>query len=71
MLPADRVLTKREVADKIGLSTATIDRMRSRQEFAAEVALSPRRRGWLESTIDQWMAGRTGQGQQLVPQPRA
>ena len=52
---ADPILCKAEVARQVGLSPATIDRMRARDKFPPALQLSPRRVGWRHSTIIAWL----------------
>ena len=57
---SDRVLNATEVCQMVGLSRCTLWRLRRQGEFPAHVVLSPRRIGWLESTVLAWVRGRSG-----------
>lgn len=50
-----RFLRIQEVADTIGLSTRTIQRLVKRGEFPPPMQLSERIIGWTEAAIDMWM----------------
>ena len=53
-----RVLRKRRVRDKAGISFATIDRKEKAGEFPARIKLGEKAVGWLESEIDEWIERR-------------
>ena len=53
-----QILNSRQVVQLIGLSAATIWRLRRRGDFPEPVALSPGRVGWSAVVIDQWLATR-------------
>lgn len=55
---SSRVISKAQVCAKTGLSRATIDRMVARGDFPRPMQLSPRRVGWLEKVIDDWLAAK-------------
>jgi predicted DNA-binding transcriptional regulator AlpA len=55
---ADAMLNKKQVAAMIGVSVSTLDRMVDREEFDEPRQLSPRRVGWLLSTVQAWIASR-------------
>ncbi len=57
-LNPDRIIRPRELADKIGLSLATIWRLRKRGDLPEPIRLSPGAVGWRLSAIDSWLAGR-------------
>ena len=56
---SDRIIRPRELAERIGLSLATIWRLRRRGELPEPLRLSPGCVGWRASDIDVWLAGRT------------
>ena len=60
-----RIYRPRELAAIIGISTATIWRMRRRGEFPAPVRLSPGTCGWPEDVIRQWLSARAEAGRAL------
>ena len=47
-----------QTIQKTGLSRSTIYSLVSRGEFPQQIKLSPRTMGFLESEIDEWIAGR-------------
>jgi prophage regulatory protein len=51
-----RVLRLTEVVQRIGLSRATIWRLRREQDFPQALVLSRRAIGFLEHDIEQWIA---------------
>jgi prophage regulatory protein len=55
----DRILSPRELADRVGLSLATLWRLRRRGDLPEPMRLSPGRVGWPESEIDTWLASRS------------
>jgi prophage regulatory protein len=55
---SDRIIRPRELADQIGLSPATIWRLRRRGDLPEPVRLSPGCVGWLKSQIDAWLERR-------------
>jgi prophage regulatory protein len=53
-----RVLRKRQVCDRTGVSPATIYRGIKAGTFPAGFMLSPRMRGWTETEIEAWIQSR-------------
>lgn len=53
-----KVLSKKEVAQKLRISRATFDRLVKKGEFPPGIQLSSRRVGWLEAVVDEWLAKR-------------
>ena len=60
--PLSRIYRPRELAALIGVSTATIWRMRRRGEFPEPIRLSPGTCGWSAAVIEQWLATRAEAG---------
>jgi prophage regulatory protein len=54
----DRILRPRQLADRIGLSLATLWRLRRRGDLPEPIRLSPGCVGWRTSVIDAWLAAR-------------
>ena len=54
----DRILSPRDVVIMLGISEVTIWRMRKRGEFPEPLRVSPRRVGWRESDIREWLDSR-------------
>jgi prophage regulatory protein len=50
-----KVLPIKEVTNLTGLSRVTIWRMEQRGAFPKRIALSPRRVGWREDEISEWL----------------
>jgi prophage regulatory protein len=50
-----KVLSIREVTDLTGLSRVTVWRMEQKNMFPQRIALSPRRVGWREDEINEWL----------------
>ena len=55
---ATRVLSKREAADRLGISTRTLDRLMSDGRGPSVIEISPRRLGFLETDLDAFIASR-------------
>jgi predicted DNA-binding transcriptional regulator AlpA len=53
-----KVLSKREAADRLGISTRTLDRLMSDGRGPSVIELSPRRLGFLEADLDAFIARR-------------
>ena len=53
-----RVLTKKETAQRCGLSVSTVRRLEIDGDFPRRVPLSASRVGWIESEIDRWIEER-------------
>ncbi len=56
--PSDRILRPRELADRIGLSLATLWRLRRRGDLTEPIRLSPGCVGWRSSDIERWLERR-------------
>lgn len=56
-----RILRKRAVLDRTGLSDTTIWRLERRGEFPAGIRLSAGAKGWLERDVDHWIEERANQ----------
>ena len=54
----NQILRLPQVIEKTGLSRSTLYALISRGEFVTKINLSPRTMGFLESEIDEWIAGR-------------
>ena len=57
-----RIVSNRELVQRLGLSAATLWRMRRRGDFPAPIALSPGRIGWRETDLAAWLDQRAGLG---------
>ena len=55
----DRILRPRELADRIGLSLATLWRLRRRGDLPEPIRLSPGCVGWRLSDIERWLEKRS------------
>jgi len=55
-----RILSNREVVELLGLSAATVWRLRRRGDFPEPIALSPGRVGWREHDLVAWIDRRQG-----------
>jgi prophage regulatory protein len=54
----DRILRPRQLADRIGLSLATLWRLRRRGDLPEPIRLSPGCVGWRTSDIEAWLSAR-------------
>src|SRR5262245_11375492 len=63
----DRLLKASDVIARLGVSRSTIWRLTQSGDFPRSVAISPRRRGWLKSQVDAWIASRL-QSEKIVAQ---
>ena len=52
------ILRKRQLAQLLGIGTATLDRMRARGDFPAPIKLSEKAVGWPMATIQAWIDSR-------------
>lgn len=59
---SEQFLSLREVIHRLGLSQATIWRMRRDGTFPPATHLSPRRIGWLLSSLEAWEDAQTDKG---------
>jgi len=55
----ERILRRREVSHRVGLSPATVYRMECRGDFPKRVQIGERSVGWRESEVLEWIAGRS------------
>ena len=62
----DRLLTLHEVQDKCRLSRSTIYRLMREGRFPLPIRVGPRAVRWLESEIDEYLAGRPRADGELV-----
>lgn len=53
-----KILSAKEVTNKIGLSRTTIWRMERKGDFPQRIILSPGRVGWNSDEIDDWLETR-------------
>ena len=60
MTPNDdlSILSTAQVADMLGVSRRTLDRLEERGELPGKVQLSPRRVGWRKTAIQAWLSSR-------------
>jgi prophage regulatory protein len=58
--PPSRLLRRRDVTARTGLSSTTLWRLEGLGQFPKRRQLSERLVGWLESEIDEWISTRTG-----------
>lgn len=56
--PTPAVLRKRAVCTLLGISAATLDRLRQRGEFPPAIRLGEQAIGFRRSDIDAWLAAR-------------
>ena len=50
-----RVITRREIVQKVGFSLMHISRLEKVGQFPRRIQLGPNRVGWIEDEIDQWI----------------
>ncbi|OXI70125.1 hypothetical protein CFB81_16450 [Burkholderia sp. AU28863] len=55
-----KVLRMKDLVEKIGLGQSTIYRMMADGTFPKPFELMPKRSGWFEDVIDEWLAARAG-----------
>jgi prophage regulatory protein len=53
-----RLLTKKQVREKVTYSFAHIDRLEAEGKFPSRVRLGQQRVAWVESEIDDWIRAR-------------
>jgi prophage regulatory protein len=56
---SDRIIRPRDLADRIGLSLATLWRLRRRGDLPEPIRLSPGCVGWRTSQIEAWLVARS------------
>ncbi len=61
-IDVSRIVRPRELAERLGVSLATIWRMRRRGEFPEPVRISPGCCGWSERTLAEWLKQRAEAG---------
>ena len=66
MVTVDRFLPKPEVLKITGFSAATLHREVKAKRFPAPVSISTHRKGFLESEVRAWIAGRVEQARQVA-----
>jgi transcriptional regulator with XRE-family HTH domain len=59
-LPADLILTRREVAERLRISVRTLTRLERDRKIELRVQLSDRRYGYRTSTIESYLDARGG-----------
>lgn len=64
----ETILRLPAVEARIGLSRSTIYQLVAQRRFPRQIALGARSVGWLESEVDQWLAGQVERSRQ--PQKR-
>lgn len=64
-----RVLRKREVIERVGISGAQIYKLMGMNDFPKQIQLSERAVGWREADIDRWIKSRRLVGQHSDPEP--
>lgn len=69
--PADRMLTRRDVEVRVGLSGSTIYDAIKRGTFPRPVKVGVRAVRWSESEIEAWLADRQRGGGEPTPLPAA
>ena len=52
--------SKRQLADRLNVSTRTVDRMRKRGQFPAPVQIGDRTFRWDDEVVEKFLADRTG-----------
>jgi len=62
-----RVLRKKEVAAKVGLSAVHVMRLVKQERFPLPLKLGPASIGWLEGEVDDWILERANR--RIVPSP--
>lgn len=62
--PHPTILRLPTVKDRTGLSRSTIYKFIAADRFPKPVRLGPRAVGWLESGIDDWIAGRVAESRE-------
>jgi prophage regulatory protein len=55
---AVKVLRKRQLCQLLGISTATLDRLRVKGEFPAPIRLGEQAVGWTMESVQGWLASR-------------
>ena len=56
-----RILSRREAADRAGFSISTLKRLEAAGLFPAKVKISAGRVGYLETEVDAWIAERVAE----------
>ena len=63
-----KILRKKDVTTKVGLSAIHIMRMVKLERFPAPLALGPASIGWLESEVDEWIQDRANRRVKVQPE---
>ncbi len=53
-----KILRKKEVVERVGLSPVSVWRLEKNGEFPKRIKLGERCVGWIEEDIDNWLASR-------------
>ena len=56
-----KILSPKQVTDKVGISHTTLWRLRRSGEFPEPIQLSTRRIGWREDEVEQYLESRRAQ----------
>lgn len=64
-----KVLRMKDLVVKVGLGQSTIYRMMADGTFPKPFELMPKRSGWFDDVIDEWLAARSGRPAAVVAQP--
>ena len=64
-----KILRKKDVAAKVGLSAVHLMRLVKWERFPRPLQLGPASIGWLESEIDDWIQERANQRIGALPSP--
>ena len=56
-----KVLRKKDIREKLGLSDVTIWRMERDGDFPQRIKIGPNSVGWIESEVDQWIEQRAAE----------
>lgn len=56
--PSPLILRKHALCTLLGISAATLDRLRQRGEFPAAIRLGEQAIGWTRESVDLWLASR-------------
>ena len=50
-----RIIRKKELFPKVGMSDATVYRLEKKGKFPKRVQIGPNSVGWIEGEVDQWI----------------
>ena len=62
-----RIITKKELAEKVGYSAMHISRLEKAGVFPRRIQLGANRVGWIEEEIDDWIRAKIAERDGLVP----